>query len=80
MAVNAVAICPLPDCNEELHITTSFGGTVYADGTADTDLTSTWSVECSQGHVVLLPPDTAADYYMWDMDASARLRALTGGA
>ena len=70
------AKCPLPGCGAVLRIEVSRSGVVYADGTADPDLTSTWSVGCEQGHVLLLPPDTAEDYYEYDEAASACVRDL----
>jgi hypothetical protein len=76
MVIPAQARCPLPGCDAGLNILISRSGVVYEDGTADPDITSTWSVGCEDGHVVLLPPDTAADYYEWDEAASARVRDL----
>lgn len=61
--------CPLPECEAELHITWHASRPIFMDDTA-ADLsdpregyTSTWEVGCTQGHVVLLPPDTASDSY-----------------
>lgn len=71
------ARCPLSECGADLSVTVLRGGVVYADGTIDDRITSSWSVGCEQGHVVLLPPDTAQDYYEWDEAASAAVRALT---
>ena len=72
------ARCPLAGCDGFLGVLISRSGIVFEDGTIDSDITSTWSVGCDQGHVVLLPPDTAEDYYEWDERASALVRDLLG--
>jgi hypothetical protein len=71
---NKEATCPLPECGAVLRISVTTDGVVYADGTADPGLTSTWTIGCEQGHVLLLPPDTGVDYYSYDEADSERLR------
>lgn len=68
------AHCPLAGCDAGLTLLVSLGGVIFEDGTADPDITSTWSVGCEAGHVVVLPPDTAQDYYEYDETASAMVR------
>lgn len=65
----ADATCPLPGCDASLYITWRASRAVYLSDRA-TDLanpqnahTRSWEVGCSQGHVLLLPPDTAVDSY-----------------
>ncbi len=52
--------CPLPGCGHQLHLTWTNGRALYNDDLTDppaaTDLhTSTWQVQCEDGHVVLVP-------------------------
>jgi hypothetical protein len=61
--------CPMPLCGADLYITWHSSRPVWTDDNA-ADLsdprggyTSSWEVGCTEGHVVLLPPDTAADSY-----------------
>lgn len=65
----AEAMCILPACGQPLHLIWSGSRPVYLSDTADmlrdpaSATTTTWRVECEAGHVVLLPADTAGDYY-----------------
>lgn len=67
----AEARCGLPGCGEALSITWSYARGIdlrdtrevlCGPGTGNT-LTATWEVRCAAGHVVLLPADTADDWY-----------------
>lgn len=69
-AAYEVLPCPMPDCSADLYITVTANRAVYASDTAeelslhslDDAHTTTWSIGCSEGHVVLLPIDHAGDY------------------
>jgi hypothetical protein len=65
----AEARCFLPGCGEPLHLVWTATRAVYL---SDTDaalrdpagaLSMSWHVECEGGHLVLLPADTADDWY-----------------
>jgi hypothetical protein len=77
---NKEATCPLPKCGAVLRISVTTDGVVYEDGTADPCLTSTWTIGCEQGHVLLLPPDTGEDYYSYEEADSERLREVIAPA
>lgn len=59
----APTACPIPGCGEPLHLTWTMGVPIYrsnlvGDGQAlDPEIayTATWSVDCEDGHTVLLP-------------------------
>ena len=68
-SIYAEARCILPGCGEPLHMTWTGSRPVYL---SDTDamlggpagaVTAMWQVDCEAGHVVLLPADTAGDWY-----------------
>ena len=67
----AEARCGLAVCGQPLHLVWSYSTAIYLDDTAEklqgppegAALTATWQVECEAGHVLLLPPDTAEDWY-----------------
>jgi hypothetical protein len=67
---HAQAGCALPGCGADLHITWTASRAVFLGDTVD-DLaagehhTATWEVSCDAGHILLLPPDTAADSYIF---------------
>ena len=63
------ARCGLADCGEPLFMTWTSNRAIYLSDTtpalADPSgaHATSWQVECAAGHVVLLPLDTAEDYY-----------------
>ena len=89
-----VVLCKQPGCGEPLYMERTIS---YGIGASDTvhylqqgEHTSSWSVGCTAGHVVLLPLDTAGDSYTFaecpvhdddehdeSCDDMARLRAVS---
>lgn len=70
------ARCGLADCGELLHIVYKVSQPVYLSFMAG-DLAApateggwftTWRVECEAGHVVLLPPDSGAESFVFGKD------------
>jgi hypothetical protein len=67
----AEARCILPGCGEPLHMTWTASTSIYLSDTDDklrgpgpgNVLTLSWEVSCEGGHIVLLPADTAGDWY-----------------
>lgn len=65
-----MARCPLPGCGHDLHMVITSDQPVYLSFTAEdfrntADWDSHWEVRCEAGHVILLPPDTAEDDYVF---------------
>lgn len=65
------ALCDLAGCGQAVHIVWTMSMPVFLSLTAE-DLartgdayTATWHVECEAGHTILVPPDTAADFYQF---------------
>lgn len=61
--------CPMPGCTASLYITWHASRAIYFSDHGH-DLaepegahSSSWEIECGNGHRVLLPPDTASDDY-----------------
>jgi hypothetical protein len=84
---HAEATCSLPGCRATLYITWTASRAIFladtADELADPDgaHTASWEVSCEAGHVVLLPPDTAEDAYVFgecDCDGEPELLAECG--
>lgn len=71
-------------CGAPLYIVVMLGRPVFLSDTAEdiaavltAPYTSTWRIECEEGHVILLPPDAAADYNKFGPEDLARLREVT---
>lgn len=65
--VFTLAKCPLDGCGEELFVVYTICQPLYL-GLTTTDLSrptndTTWRVECGNGHVLLLPIDSAQEHY-----------------
>jgi hypothetical protein len=61
------ALCCLPDCDAPLYFSRMESRAIYLTDTAE-DIrsaahSSSWEVECENGHKILLPPPTAEDDY-----------------
>ena len=79
-------LCPMPGCTEQLHVVWELSSSLYTDldRAQPPDPTeaysSSWRVECTGGHVVLLPGETGCgcdepecahnqDDYDWSEDS-----------
>ena len=70
--------CPIVGCGAGLYLKTVLCTPLRVGTTADelADLTSAitqeWQVECVAGHIVVLPVDTAEDFYIFNFDPDHR--------
>jgi hypothetical protein len=60
MTLSEPVNCPLPGCGQQLHLVREGSRALYADDLTDVpgwsdNYTTTWRVECEDGHVVAVP-------------------------
>lgn len=92
MSTYESAVCPMAGCDADLYITTTLNRPVFLDDTAeelrdlDGAYSQSWTIGCTEGHVVLLPVSHAGDSEIFgacaeddcDHQDLARLHALIG--